>query len=213
MTTIRKTTLSLALAAGVVGFAATSAEAGVCTTGDVTLNGTFATTCVGQGAGQSGNSNISASDVDYYYAAHFGGGNFTLLDGTSSINNVVFTITDTTFGKIGDFNLNWTGGTLPMAFDLAIALKASNSASLYFFDDFALAQTPGTAKGHYTITITNNGGQIPGLSNISLFGRKGTTTAATPPTTNVPEPAALGILGLGLAGLFAARRSRRAVAR
>jgi len=68
-------------------------------------------------------------------------------------------------------------------------------------DNFLFWITPGQTSGsfNYTVTEANNGG---GLSNMFLW------TSGTP--TQVPEPATLGLLGLGLAGVGFARRRKTA---
>jgi len=48
----------------------------------------------------------------------------------------------------------------------------------------------GAIPGSFQISFVNNGGQVPGLSNMAVFFRQA--------ATSVPEPATLTLLGLGL---------------
>jgi hypothetical protein len=100
---------------------------------------------------------------------------------------------------------NWTlslqdpaPANLPLTVDMLVVLKAGSNWASYLFnaETFVLA---GSNPGTFAISFQNKGGQIPALSGMSLFFRQA--------TTQVPEPATLTILGLGLlAASFASRR-------
>lgn len=109
---------------------------------------------------------------------------------------------------VGDTSGTWelaivdTNGTdplnLPTTLDLVGALKASDRYALYFFDDILLSADN---DGTWIITFENRGGQLPDLSHLDVFIRGG--------TTNVPEPATLLLLGVGMLGLAGIRRRRQ----
>lgn len=105
------------------------------------------------------------------------------------------------------------------AFDhLAFVLKSSTESIVYDFDFNLYAQyftsigqnvpfdyvTPYDFSGTWKTTdFTNKNGNTQGLSHLEIWARDPDATQ------NIPEPASLALLGLGLAGLGLSRRKNK----
>jgi hypothetical protein len=94
--------------------------------------------------------------------------------------------------------LTVTGSPMPFTMDFIVYLHAGSNSAYYFFDD---RQINTSNSGTFTIAFTNNGGENPALSGLTILARDIGNT--------VPEPSILGLLGLGLVGLAFSRRRKQ----
>lgn len=164
-----------------------------CTAGNA-LSVLGATACSGSWQGNDSNQQADVlSELSAAFGGTTGSGSWihnTLTDKSDSLN-------------FGPFTSNPSGSTGTLMFDaaqkgyFAVALKASNSFSLYLFNggNIGISSFNFTTAG----TATNNQGKPQGLSHASLY-----YFDAQP----VPTPALLpGLIGLGVA---AVRRKKQA---
>jgi hypothetical protein len=133
------------------------------------------------------------------------------VDGTgqrtdsSSLFDFSFTGTG---GTSGTWSITNTSRTQSAVLDLTVAIHAANASTAFLFDNQAVAAGQ-TLAGTWQIEWLNNGGQVPGFSNLVFFGRDMAMTSVAAP---VPEPHALPMVLAGFAVLGAAawRRGKRA---
>ena len=226
---MRKTALLAAALIGLVyGVSATanpllcSSEdyAGSLTVGDVTFSKSenvdqVADDCYGEISGNDNAGNIWPTGV------------WTLLaksdDGpySNTVEGVEFTLSDVPSGSptisSGDWTLSWSEVSSPgfdLTMDLVAVTKAADDFGSYLFESLMFTADPlsGTGTWEVTYTVPGPSGNIPDLSHLSLYYSNVSSTPpngnGAPPANGIPEPATLGLLGLGLLGLVAATRRR-----
>ena len=205
---IRITTAAVALATA--SLFSTAANAAACTgvnvgtssTGDFTLGGADSSACVISGVNpdQGPNGNSSGFSPDPFgtgwtlLAKLNSGSSPTTLDGVSFAWSI-------TGASAGSTSGTWSfGADQAVKLDLVLAMHASNHSGAFLFEDVVLDANL-AQDGTWQIKWLNNGGQVPGYSNASLWVRD---------VTPVPEPEtyALMLAGLGAVGLVARRRRR-----
>ncbi len=123
---------------------------------------------------------------------------------TATYNGIQFTLSTTNVpsSTSGTWNLAWEAMTsnLPAYFDIGIAIKASNQAANYFFDDLLFPVSPTQDSGDWQVAYQNNGEQIPAISGLWLYIRAGSGTPPIPPNP-APEPGILWLLGTAMLSL------------
>jgi hypothetical protein len=191
--------LGTLMSAGVAQAAPCTATAGFesfvggASTDDVTLGGMDSSSCVISGVNPAQGPDGNTSGFD----GAFGGG-WSLLSkgaGSATIDGVTFTL---------DFSQaagTWSLTTDQTAtYDLVFAMHASDRSGAFLFDDHTSFASV-TQNGTWAIEWLNNGGQVPGFSNVNFFVRD----VVTP----VPEPETSALMLAGRGALaFVARRRR-----
>lgn len=130
--------------------------------------------------------------------------------GYGNLSGIAFTLSASA-GTEGFWTLNAldTNGlayaNLPATVDFVGVLKAGTGFAAYFFDDMVVSADN---NGTWAIAFNNNGGQVPDLSHLSLYTRidmSGGIPAAIPEA----QTYAMMLVGLGLVGFMARRRTRQ----
>lgn len=200
-----------------------TANLGNASTDDATLslNGgaaTFSDACNVSGLGNGGNTDGTLLGAAF---SGYGTGDFTRIfkfgeDSNSTFLGVNFTLTgaDT---SAGTWNFSWAGG--PANLDIVLAIHASNASGNFLFDNRDL-DTSSNGTGTWRIEWLNNGNQVPGFSNLTVWVREGDAPGpcvgpdCDPPgpcidCNDVPSPAPLALLGLGIGAIAVFQRRRR----
>jgi hypothetical protein len=101
----------------------------------------------------------------------------------------------------------WVSSNKALVVDLALDVHAGNSSGAWLFDNLQLGANA-AQNGSFSINWTNNGGQVSGFSNFTLFARDAKITQSVP-VSPVPEPETYAMLlaALGLIALIKRRKS------
>ena len=184
-------------------------------TGNVTFRGANSDACAGVFSGNdSGSKGTGPSGLQSAF-----GGTWQLLakddnpgmGGTDSGMvaglDATFSLTESYSGGAtsGSWSLSWAGSDLPLEMSIAAVLKAGSFWAGYLFEDELFQVSPASGSGSWEIQFLNKGGNIPDISHFSLYYGN-VATPPPPPPPSVAEPAGIALLGLGLFGLYFARR-------
>ncbi|GFE68550.1 PEP-CTERM sorting domain-containing protein [Chroococcus sp. FPU101] len=191
---------SSVLAAGMITFSATDANALACSAGSVTYNGAAYNSCQGAFSGNlnptqetsflNDSGGLFAGITDWIYDRKIN----TPGSVENGANFLGFSITPTTGSTSGQWGFSNTSYTGPVV----LALKAGQGRSYYYFSSITGANS---LLGDWNTngTSTNNSGRPQNLSHASLF--------YVEPSAAVPEP--LTMLGVGAAAGFGAFFKKR----
>ncbi len=191
--------------AGVV-VASVASAATICSVSDIdlTVNSILYSPIACADAIPNGNPTQETSAINAAFSSNL---SYLAKDGAASVayQGLLFT-TSTSAGNVGTWNVAWSdinGAAplnLPTGFDFAVGLFGGSTGAAYYFDNLTLAASPNNSgTGTFEITFTNNGGNNPAISHLTLLG--GDPFA-------VPEPASLALLGFGAVVTGAVRRRR-----
>ncbi|RLQ20373.1 hypothetical protein DWB85_17915 [Seongchinamella sediminis] len=156
-----------------------------------------------------GNDSLSAINA---LNGGFAGDAWSLLDKTgesaSAFFGVTFELTAQLGATSGSFELSWseTGSPgLPLSMDFVFVSKAAGNWGAYLFESIDFSSDPLSGDGLFEVTWSNNGGQAPGLSHASIYGRLVDSTRSGG-EGRIPLPGTLVLVGLGLGALRIFRR-------
>jgi PEP-CTERM motif len=219
---IIKSFIKSAAVMAVMVLASGAANAAACAVTDVTFSSTYptdqkpATACSNALDGTGNTPNTIG--LDGLWGPGFVEGvtlddaaNGSATGATNVLGGFQFTLSGITAATGGTYTLGiidtnglGTPPNLPFFLDFVLYLKGGQAdTAAYLFDD-TLVDTSG--GGVWNVTFLNNGGNIPNLSNISVYVREGKDPNF--PGDEIPEPASLALVGLGLLAAAATRRRK-----
>jgi hypothetical protein len=183
---------------------------------DVTLETRPATSYLTLGA-----LNPQGNKGDPAVSAAFGGDWDAIgaFKGSSATDAYKQTATPLDFGffmsndKAGGWSVTNTSTTDNITLDLVFAMHAGNNAGAWLFNSRTILAGE-TLDGAWVQRMLNGGGNAAGFSNATFYARHLVATKIPVPpdysTSDLPEPATLGtlMLGLGMIGFVGRRRKR-----
>ncbi len=129
---------------------------------------------------------------------------------------------DQTNGRHGGWTISNNDSANDVEVDLVFAIHTGGGSGAFLFDEQVI-NAGKTLTGSWALNLLNNGKQYAGYSNLTVFGRNLTATPITlkdpvkdeplapdaMPGKDVPEPATLGtmLLGLAVMGLMSRKRA------
>lgn len=169
---------------------------------DATLGGdkadSFAFSLVNPNQGPKGNTSGFSSAFASYAASNtsawslVGKATGDVTSASQTVNGAKLTWTfdvDST-KKSGTFSVK---SDKAIVLDFTMAVHAGNASSAWLFDNVAL-QANTTQNGTFAIKWLNNGGQVPGFSNVTMFARDVTVSPVPEPESYAMMLAALGMI-------------------
>lgn len=181
-----------------------SPSVGKATVFDATLAGdkadSFAFSTVNPNQGPNGNTSgfsttfapFAASNASVWSLVGKGTGDVTSASQTINGAKLTWTFDVDSTNKSGTFSVK---SDKAIVLDLTMAVHAANASGAWLFDNVAL-QANTVQNGTFAIKWLNNGGKVPGFSNVTVFARDVNVSPVPEPETYAMMLAALGSIAL-----------------